>query len=40
MTVVVQPQDVVLDNQKVGQVVGNTIVQQGANRRNLLGRND
>ena len=40
MTVVVQPQDVVLDNQKVGQVVGNTIVQQGANRRNLLGRDD
>ena len=38
MTVVVQPQDVVLDNQKVGQVVGNTIVQQGANRRNLLGQ--
>ena len=36
----VQNSDVVLDNQKVGQVIGNTIVQQGANRRNLLGRND
>ena len=34
----VQNSDVILDNQKVGQVIGNTIVQQGANRRNLLGR--
>ena len=36
----VQNSDVILDNQKVGQVIGDTIVRQGANRRNLLGRND
>ena len=29
-----------LDGDKVGQSVGNKIVQQGANRRNLLGRDD
>ena len=29
-----------LDGDKVGQSVGNKIVQQGANRRNLLGQND
>ena len=34
----VQNSDVILDNQKVGQVIGDTIVRQGANRRNLLGR--
>ena len=34
----VQNSDVILDNQKVGQVIGNTIVRQGANRRNSLGQ--
>ena len=38
MTVVVQPQDVMLDGEKVGQVVGNTIIRQGQNRRNILGQ--
>ena len=33
----VQNSDVILDNQKVGRVIGDTIAQQGANRRNLLG---
>ena len=39
IVVQVQPQDVMLDGEKVGQVVGNTIVRQGQNRRNPLGQN-
>ena len=38
VVVQVQPQDVMLDGEKVGQVVGNTIVRQGQNRRNILGQ--
>ena len=36
-TLTTQSGDLVLDGQKVGQILGNTILRQGANGRNLLG---